>query len=130
MGWNVFILWQMLLPLWQMDWLHRVNYFILRFLGVKENLIPYVREMVFAHILFRDGLLTLMYIASFISVMKFWSSLPTILKVSKCSGMTSGVKMVINWEGGFRWSLNLSSNVLEDSPICTSLHSTLSHLNL
>ena len=32
--------------------------------------------------LFRDGLLTLMYIASFISLMRFWSSLPTMLKLS------------------------------------------------
>ena len=32
--------------------------------------------------LFRDGLLILMYIASFISLMKLWSSLPTILKLS------------------------------------------------
>ena len=32
--------------------------------------------------LFRDGLLTLMYKASFMVLMRFWSSLPTILKFS------------------------------------------------
>ena len=32
--------------------------------------------------LFRDGLLTLMCIDSFISLMRLWSSLPTILKLS------------------------------------------------
>ena len=32
--------------------------------------------------LLRDGLLTLMYSASFIALLRFWSSLPTILKLS------------------------------------------------
>ena len=32
--------------------------------------------------LFRDGLLTLMYNASFINLLRFWSSLPTVLKFS------------------------------------------------
>ena len=32
--------------------------------------------------LLRDGLLTLMYSASFIALLRFWSSLPTILKFS------------------------------------------------
>ena len=32
--------------------------------------------------LFRDGFLTPMYIASFMALMRFWSSLPTILKLS------------------------------------------------
>ena len=32
--------------------------------------------------LFRDGLLTLMYGASFMALIRFWSSLPTMLKLS------------------------------------------------
>ena len=32
--------------------------------------------------LFRDGLLTLIYKASFMVLMRFWSSLPTMLKLS------------------------------------------------
>ena len=42
--------------------------------------------------------------------------------------------MVLRWsyigEGGFSYSLNLFPNILEDSSIYTSLHSTLSHLIL
>ena len=51
---------------------------------------------------FRDVLLTLMYIDSFISLMSFWSSLPTILKFSQCSSMTCGVEMVIYWGRGLK----------------------------
>ena len=64
-----------------------------------------------------------LYIASFTSLKRFWSSLPTKTKFSCYC-----VKMVIYWKGGFRCSLNLSPNVLEDSSMYSSLHSTLSHL--
>ena len=47
-------------------------------------------------LLLRDGLLTLMNNASFIHLLRFWSSLPTMLKFSM---VTSGVKMVI-YRGG------------------------------
>ena len=42
--------------------------------------------------------------------------------------MISDVKMVIYWRGGFRCFLNLSPNVLDDSPIYSSSLSTLLHL--
>ena len=42
--------------------------------------------------LLRDGLLTLMYNASFITLLRFWSSIPTMQKFSM-------VKMVIYWGG-------------------------------
>ena len=48
--------------------------------------------------LFRDGLLTLINNASFIALLRFWSSLPTILKLSMVILLTSGVKMVKYWE--------------------------------
>ena len=103
---GTFLLWQMLLPLWQMDWPHGVSYF--KFWDVKQSLVPYVRQMLFAYILFRDGLLTLMYIASFISVMRFWSSLPTILKFSNVAVWSVVLKCSYIGEGGSRSSLNLS----------------------
>ena len=45
--------------------------------------------------LLRDGLLTIMNSASFIGLLMFWSSLPTILKVIYGDIVTSGVNMVI-----------------------------------
>ena len=67
--------------------------------------------------LFRDGLLTLMYRASFMALMRFCSSLPTMLKFSK----ETWWPVVVEWskigEGALRCSLNLSPNVLDDSPM-------------
>ena len=47
--------------------------------------------------LLRDGLLTLIYSASFIALLRFWSSLPTMLKFSNGDFMTSDVAMVKYW---------------------------------
>ena len=58
--------------------------------------------------LFRDGLLTLMYRASFMALMRFWSSLPTILK----SSILMLWPVMLRWsnmgEEAFWCSLNLS----------------------
>ena len=80
--------------------------------------------------LFRDGLLTLIYIDSFINLERLCSSLPTILKLFN----------VVEWpvmllwsnigEGAFRCSLYLSPNVLAVSPMYSSSHSNMSHLYL
>ena len=76
--------------------------------------------------LFKDGSLTLMYIASLIVLIWFKSSLPTISKLL----MVTLWPLMLLWscmgEGDFRCSLNLSPNVLEDSPIYSSSQSTLS----
>ena len=65
--------------------------------------------------LFRDGLLTLMYKASLMALMRFCSSLPTMLKFS----IETWWPVVLKWskigEGALRCSLNLSPNVLDDS---------------
>ena len=50
--------------------------------------------------LFRDGLLNLTYRASLMVLMRSWSSLPTILKLSMLMCMTSDVIMVIYRGGG------------------------------
>ena len=80
--------------------------------------------------LFRDGLFTLMCRASFMSLVRFWSSLP---KMEKLSRVTEWPEMLI-WscigEGDFRCSLNLSSKFLADSPMYSWSQSTLPHLNL
>ena len=80
--------------------------------------------------LLRDGLLTLIYNASLIVLLRFWSSLPTILKLS----IVTWWPLMLLWskigEGAFWCSLNLSAKVLEDSPMYSSSQSTLPHLNL
>ena len=80
--------------------------------------------------LFRDGLLTLMYRASFMVLMRFWSSLPTILKFSVVTLWPDMLEWSYIEEGAIWFSLNLSANVLADLPIYSSSHSTLSHLYL
>ena len=78
--------------------------------------------------LFRDGSLTLIYRASLMVLMRFWSSLPTISKFS----ILMLWSVVLWWsnmrDGAFWCSLNLCQKVLEDSPIYSSSLSTLSHL--
>ena len=80
--------------------------------------------------LFRDGLFTLMYRASFISLVRFRSSLPNMEKLSI---VTEWPEMLI-WscigEGALRCSLNLSSKSLAGSPMYSWSQSTLSHLYL
>ena len=76
--------------------------------------------------LFGDGLLTLMYRASFMVLIRFWSSLPTMLKLSMLTSWPDLFEWSYIGEGAFRCSLNLSANVLADSPVYSSSHSTLS----
>ena len=78
--------------------------------------------------LLRDGLLTLMYRAYFITLLRFWSFLPTMLKFSTLMLWPVVLKWSNMGEGAFWCSLNLSPKVLEDSPIYSSSHSTLPHL--
>ena len=78
----------------------------------------------------RDGLLTLVHTASFICLMRFWSSLPTILKFSSKVVWLVMLQWSYIGEGGFRCSLNLSPKILDYSPIHFLSHSTLSHLYL
>ena len=79
--------------------------------------------------LFRVGLLTLIYISSFMALTILCSSLPIVLKLS-----TVVVWPVVFWcsmigDGAFKCSLYCSSNVLADSPIYSSSHSILPHPN-
>ena len=80
--------------------------------------------------LFRDGLLTLMYRASFMVLMRFWSSLPSMEKSSIVTAWPEMLRWSCIGEGAFRCSLNLSSKFLADSPIYSSSQFTLSHLYL
>ena len=78
--------------------------------------------------LFRDELLTLMYRASFIALLRLCSSLPTMLKFSTLMSWPVMVWWSKMGERAFWCSLNLSPKVLEDSPIYSSSQSTLQHL--
>ena len=86
-------------------------------------------RLYFPMFLLNVGLLTMMYMASFIAPAMLWSSLPIILKFS-----IDVMWPVLFWcscigDGAFRCSLYLSSKVLDDSPMYSSLQSILSHLN-
>ena len=124
----------MLLPLWQMEQPLGQLFFLFYFILCSEKLNRTSFHMwgrwYLPIFLFMDGLLTHMYIDSFISLMRFWSSLPTTLKFSSVVVWHVVLKWSYIGEGAFRYSLNLSQNVLEDSPMCSSSHSTLSHLYL
>ena len=79
--------------------------------------------------LFRVGLLPLMYMACLMALAILWPSLAMILKFS-----TIVMWPVMFWcskigDGTFKCSLYLSSKVLADSPIYSSSHFVLSHLN-
>ena len=83
-----------------------------------------------AMFLLRDGLLTLIYKASLMVLMRFWSSLSTMLKLSMVTVWPEVLKWSYIGEGDFWCSINLSANDPADSPIYFSSHSTLSHLYL
>ena len=80
--------------------------------------------------LFRDGLLTLIYRASFIVLRRFWPSLPTISKLSIVTLWPEMTEWSWMGEGVLRCSLNLSAKFLADSPMYSSSQSTLLHLYL
>ena len=64
--------------------------------------------------------------ASFMVLIRFWSSLPTILKLSMLISWPDLMEWSYIGEGAFWCPLNLSAKVLADSPMYSSLHSTLS----
>ena len=72
--------------------------------------------------LFRDGSLTLISIASFIALMRFWSSLPTMVNLLMLIWWPEMLQWSNIGEGGFWCSLNLSAKVLPDSPMYSSPH--------
>ena len=79
--------------------------------------------------LFRDGLFTLMYRASFMVLMRFWSSFPSMEKLSILTAWPEMLRWLCMGDQALRCSLNLSSKFLAASPIYSS-QSTLSHLYL
>ena len=80
--------------------------------------------------LLRDGLLALMYRASFMVLKRFWSSLPKMVKLSIVTSWPEMLWWSYMGDGALRCSFNLSSKFLADSPIYSSSQPTLSHLNL
>ena len=80
--------------------------------------------------LLRDGLFTIIYRASFMVLKRFWSSLPSMEKLSMVTSWPEMVRWSYMGDGALRCSLYLSSKFLADSPIYSSSQSTLSHLYL
>ena len=80
--------------------------------------------------LLRDGLLALINKASFMVLVRFWSSLPSMEKLSIVTSWPEVLWWSYMGDGALRCSFNLSSKFLADSPIYSSSQSTLSHLNL
>ena len=109
-------LWQMLMPVVDGK-TTRVNYFNLS-CGVLNRTSSHTCGRWYLPIfLLRDGSLTLMYRASLIVLIRFWSSLPTMLKLLIVTLWPVMLKWSNIGEGAFRCSLNLSPKVLEDSPM-------------
>ena len=80
--------------------------------------------------LFRDGSLTLMNRAFLNALMRFWSSLPIMVKLLMVNLWPEMFQWSWMGEGDFWCSLNLSAKVLADSPIYSSLHPSSLHLYL
>ena len=66
--------------------------------------------------LFRDGSLTLINTASLMALAIFWSSLPTMLKLSRDSSWPVVLWWSCMGDGALMCSLNLSAKVLPDFP--------------
>ena len=65
---------------WQMEW---PLYYVIFSSGMPNRTSSYIcGRWYLPTFLLRDGSLALMYIASFIGLLRFWSSFPTILKFS------------------------------------------------
>ena len=91
--------WLMLLPLGRCYSPGSIIYFNLSSGMLNRTLSHICGRWYLSTFLFRDGLLTLKLRASFIALLRLWSSLPTMLKFSIHS-VTSGVKMVKYGGGG------------------------------
>ena len=95
-----------------------LNYYFIFSSGMLNNILSQMcGRLYFPIFLLSVGLFTLMYIDSLIVLAKLLSSLPIILKFSMD---VSWPLMLWCWnigEGAFKCSLNLSPNVLPDSPM-------------
>ena len=92
-----------------------VDLFQLEFWDIKHTSSHMCGRWYLPMFLLRDGLFTLMYIAPLIVLIRFWSSLPTILKLSKVVLWPVILKWSYIREVPLRCSLNLSPSILDDS---------------
>ena len=116
--------------IWPDGMSHWVNYFSFSSLLLLRTSSHIWGRWYLPMFLFRDGPLTLMYMDSLISLERLCSSLPTTLKLSSVVVWPEVLLWSCMGEWAFRCSLNLSPNVLDVSPMYSSSHSNLSHLNL
>ena len=87
-------------------------------------------QMVLAHILVKGWIICPYVQGLFMNLIRFWSSLPKMEKLSMVTGWPEMLIWSCIGEGDLRCSLNLSSKFLADSPIYSWSQSTLPHLNL
>ena len=78
--------------------------------------------------LLRHGSLTLISITSLMVLTLLWSSLPTMLKLSRDTSWPVMLEWSCIGDGALMCSLNLSANVLPDSPMYSSSQFILPHL--
>ena len=79
-----------------------VDLFQFKFSHVKQNLIPYVRQMVFAYVLVEGWIVHPYLYCFFDSSDQVLVLPPHNAEVPNGGIMTSDVKMVIYWEGGLQ----------------------------
>ena len=122
--------WQVLNHKWLMELQQVSIYFKFSSEMFSRTSPKYVADGICLCFLFRDGLLTLIYRASLKVLLRFWSSLPNIEKLSMVTVWPEMLEWLCIGEGAFRCSLNLSAKFLADSPMYSSSQSILSHLYL
>ena len=92
-----------------------------------QNHIPYVKQMVFAYVLVQRWIVYPYEQCSFYPSAEVLVIPPHYTNIFHGKIMISDVKVVIDGGRCLECSLSLSQNVLEDSPMSSSSHSTLSH---
>ena len=80
----------------------RVDLFQFKFCDVKKNLIPHVRQMVFAYVLVEEWPIHPYVYCFFDSSDQVMVLPPNYTEVFNGGTMTSDVKMAINWGGGLQ----------------------------
>ena len=117
--------WLMLLPLGRCYSPGSMILLQFKFWDVKQNLIPYMWQMVFANISIQGWIVDPDVKSLFYCPLEVLFLPSNNVEIFNTYAVTSGVKMVKYGGGAFWCSLNLSPEVLEDSLIYSSSHSTL-----
>ena len=88
--------------------------------SIEQDFIPYVAQLEFAHVSiegWRDGSLTLMYIASLMVLVRLCASLPNMVEVVYTGVMTCGIDMVIDGRRSPKMFPEPFPKILAESPM-------------